>query len=105
MSVLAGYATFVAGVRVGLFVLAAAAAVVCVVDWAVRTRRLNPFNPVARFFRSRIDPLMVPVERAIVRAGGQPSTAPWWSFVAVVVAGILIIWLLGMIGGLASQLI
>ena len=38
-------------------------AVICLIDWLVRTRRINPFNPVARFFRSSVDPLLAPVER------------------------------------------
>src|SRR5678815_4891062 len=57
MSVLAGDDSFVGIVRIGLFYLAAATAAVCVVDWAVRTRRINPFGGIARFFRARVDPL------------------------------------------------
>jgi YggT family protein len=90
-------------VKLGLFYLAASTAVVCVVDWAVRTRRINPFSGVARFFRARIDPLMLPVERRIVRGGGLPSSAPWWTLVTVVVGGILLITLLGFVGGLLRQ--
>jgi YggT family protein len=68
---------------------------ICIVDWAVRTRRINPFNSVARFFRSTIDPFIAPVERRVVRAGGSPSAAPWWALVVAVVAAILLITLLG----------
>jgi YggT family protein len=64
-------------------------AVVCGVDWLVRTRRVNPFNPVARFFRQSVEPLMAPVERRIVRAGGVPSNAPWWALGLVVIGGIV----------------
>jgi len=103
MSVLAGYAVVVAVVRIALLCLALAAAVACVVDWAVRTRRLSPFGVVGRFFRGRVDPLMVPVERMVVRAGGRPSTAPWWTLVAVVVGGILLITLLGFAGSVLAQ--
>lgn len=70
----------------GLFVLLA---VVCGVDWLVRTRRVNPFNPVARFFRQSVEPLMAPVERRIVKAGGVPSSAPWWTLGLVVIGGII----------------
>lgn len=69
--------------------IGAALAVVCTVDWLVRTRRLNPFGAVARFFRQSVEPLMAPVERQIVRAGGVPSTAPWWALGAAVVGGIV----------------
>jgi YggT family protein len=65
--------------------------IVCVVDWAVRTRRINPFNSVARYFRSSIDPLIAPVERKVVRAGGTPASAPLWTLAAVVIGGIIII--------------
>jgi len=79
------------GVRWALLVLATALFVVFGVDWLVRTRRINPFGPSARFVRKSVDPLLAPVERRVVRAGGLPSSAPWWALVAVVVGGILLI--------------
>lgn len=100
---LTGYALFVAIVRQALFWLALGVALIALVDWLVRTRRLNPFGPVARFFRRAIDPLMAPVERRVVRAGGLPSSAPWWSLVFVVVAGILLVALLDFLGGFATE--
>lgn len=77
--------------RPALFVVAVVFGVVAVVDWAVRTRRLNPFGGIARFFRRSVDPLMVPIERRVVRAGGRPSSAPLWALVAVVVGGLLLL--------------
>jgi YggT family protein len=68
---------------------------ICIVDWAVRTRRINPFNPIARFFRSTIDPFIAPVERRVVRAGGSPTAAPWWALVIAVIGAILLISILG----------
>jgi YggT family protein len=82
------------GLRYALFGAAAIAAVVAAVDWAVRTRRLNPFGATARFFRRTVDPLMVPIERRVVRAGGKPSSAPLWTLGVVVVGGLLLIALL-----------
>jgi YggT family protein len=79
-------------------------AVVAVADWLVRTRRINPFGPIARFFRERIDPLLEPVERRVVRAGGLPASAPWWALVAVIVFGIVFLALLDFIGGLIADL-
>jgi YggT family protein len=76
------------------FVLAAILAIVALLDWAVRTRRISPFNPIARFFRSSVDPLITPVERRVVRAGGLPANAPWWALAGVVLAGIVTISLL-----------
>jgi YggT family protein len=79
------------GLRFVLFAVAVAAAVVAAIDWAVRTRRINPFGGVARFFRRTVDPLMVPIERRVVRAGGRPSSAPLWALGVVVVGGLLLI--------------
>lgn len=91
------YDTLLGVLRVALFAVAALLAVVCAVDWAVRTRRISPFGPVARFFRANVDPLIAPVERRVVRAGGLPTAAPWWALVAVVVGGILLLSLLSFV--------
>jgi YggT family protein len=90
------------GLRYALFVTAVVVGIVAAVDWAVRTRRLNPFGPVARFFRRTIDPLMVPVERRVVRAGGKPSSAPLWTLGGVVVGGLVLIALLDFLTGQLS---
>jgi len=100
--VLDGYRIFVVVVKNVLFWLAVVAGVIALVDWAVRTRKLNPFGPIARFFRRFVDPLMLPVEHRVVRAGGQPSSAPWWTLVFVVVGGLLLLWLLDFINGLIA---
>lgn len=102
---LVGYSAFVGITRSVLLYLALAVAAICAFDWAVRTRRINPFNRVARFFRGRIEPLMHPVERVVVRAGGVPSSAPWWTLAAVVVGGILLISLLQLAGEVLSQIV
>lgn len=76
------------------FVLAAAAgifAVFCIIDWMVRTKRVNLFGPLARFSRSRIDPVLEPIERKVLRAGGNPASAPLWALAVVVIGGILLI--------------
>ncbi len=64
---------------------------ICVIDWAVRTRKINPFNALARFCRSTVDPFIAPIERRVVRAGGTPASAPLWALAAVVVGGILLL--------------
>jgi YggT family protein len=76
------------GVLLGIGIVAALAAALA---WAVRTRRLAPFGAGARFSRRWIDPMLRPVERVIVRAGGHPASAPWWGLVAVAVAGALLL--------------
>lgn len=72
----------------GLAVVTGAGAVA---SWAGRTRRIQPFSPVARLTRKHVDPLLVPVERRVVKAGGQPANAPWWALAVVVVGGLLLI--------------
>lgn len=83
--------TAVGVLRLVLFALAVVLFVLFAVDWLVRTRRINPFGPVARFFRRTVDPAILPIERRVVLAGGTPYSAPWWALVAVVIGGILLI--------------
>lgn len=83
--------------RVVILGLAFAFALFCILDWLVRTRRLNLFGATARFTRTRIDPFLAPIERRVVSAGGNPASAPLWALAAVVIGGILIITLLDFI--------
>jgi YggT family protein len=89
--------------RIGLLSAALIMAAIAVVDWMVRTRRINPFSPVARFFRLRIDPLLEPVERRVIRAGGLPQNAPWWTLAAIVIIGIVLLALLDFVAGLVAD--
>jgi YggT family protein len=89
--------------RKAFFIAAALLFVVFLVDWLVRTRRINPFNPVARFFRRSVEPVIQPIERQVVRRGRLPSEAPWWALVVVVVGGILILVLLQAMVGYVAQ--
>lgn len=98
-SLLAALDAFLRVLRPVLFALAVVLALVCFVDWLVRTRRLNPFGGVARFFRASISPLMEPVERRVVRSGGLPSSAPWWTLAGVVLGGIVVLSLMGFLRG------
>ena len=82
--------TIVFGVSVAVAVLAA-------VSWAVRTRRISPFSGVGRVVRGRVDPLFTPMERRLVRAGGLPTNAPWWTLAAVIVGGLLLLYILGFV--------
>ena len=99
-----GYVALVMLLKRALFWAAAVAAVVALLDWMARTRRINPFGPVAQFLRQYVDPLMRPVERRVVRAGGQPSSAPWWTLVFVVVGGLVLVTALEFLAGLMAQL-
>ena len=84
-------------VRIVILALAVVFALICILDWLVRTRRLNLFGATARFTRTKIDPLLAPIERRVVSAGGNPVSAPLWALAAVVIGGILLISLLDFI--------
>lgn len=84
-------------VRVVILALAVVFALVCILDWLVRTRRLNVFGSTARFTRTRVDPLLAPIERRVVSAGGNPASAPLWALAVVVIGGILVISMLDFI--------
>lgn len=60
-------------------------------SWLVRTRRLSPFGPVGRTLRQLTDPLMRPVERRVVRVGGNPVQAGWWLVIGTAILGILVV--------------
>jgi len=78
---------------------------VAVVDWAVRTRRINPFNGVARFMRTHVDPRLAGVERQVARVGSHPSSTPWWALVAYVVLAALLLAALDMVSTLLREAI
>jgi YggT family protein len=80
--------------RLALLAAGIVLAVVAALDWAARTRRLNPFGGIARFMRARVDPRLAGVERQVMRMGGQLSATPWWALLAYVVLAALAIALL-----------
>jgi YggT family protein len=69
------------------------AAVVAATHWAVRSRKLEPFARWPRLVRRTSDPVLLPLERRVVRLGGNPQDAPFWLLGAVVVGGLLLLWL------------
>lgn len=83
--------------RTALLSIAVVFAAICLLDWAVRTRKISPFNAIARFCRSTVDPIISPIERRVVRAGGTPASAPLWALAAVVIGGILLLTLIDVI--------
>src|SRR2546423_12986403 len=88
---LSGADAVIAILRTLLLSIAVVFGVICVLDWAVRTRKISPFNAIARFCRSTVDPIIAPIERRVVRAGGSPASAALWALVAGVVGGILLL--------------
>ncbi len=71
------------------------ALVVAGTHWAVRRRSLNAFGGWPRFVRRISDPVLQPVERRLLRSGGNPQDAPLWLLGLVVLAGLLILWAIG----------
>lgn len=76
----------------GFVVLAALAALG---SWLVRTRRVSPFGVLGRTLRAVTDPVLRPVERRLVRMGGNPAHAGGWLIVITAIAGIILLSLLG----------
>jgi YggT family protein len=76
---------------------------VAAADWAVRTRRLNPFGGVARFMRAQVDPRLGGVERQVLRAGGRATATPWWAFVLYIVLAAVALSALGMLAALVQE--
>ena len=77
--------------------------VIAAADWAVRTRRLNPFGGVARFMRAQVDPRLGGVERQVMRAGGRASATPWWALVLYAVVALFTLSALGMLASLVRE--
>lgn len=94
-----GFDSALGVVRLVVAAIACFFAAFCVIDWLVRTRKVNVFGALARFSRSNIDPILEPVERRVVKAGGNPVNAPLWALAAVVIGGILLISVLDFIRG------
>ncbi|MFZ5623069.1 MAG: YggT family protein [Gemmatimonadota bacterium] len=76
------------------------AGVVALTHWAVRHRTLQPFGAWPRLVRRISDPVLRPLEQRLLRAGGNPQSAPLWLLAASVVFGLVLIalvrWLIGM---------
>lgn len=94
------------GVRLlvaGAFVLSL---IVALTHWAVRAKKLEPFGAWPRFVRGWSDPLLKPIERRLVRGGGNPQSAPSWLLGLAVLVGLALIslvrWILGFILGIIA---
>jgi len=96
---LAGWIQFGARVLAGSACLLAL--LVAFTHWAVRAKHLGAFGAWPRFVRGWSDPLLRPIERRIVRSGGNPQDAAFWLVGIAVVAGLALIavvqWLIGFV--------
>ena len=77
------------------------ASAVGLTHWAVRSRHLNPFGAWPRFVRRLSDPVLLPLERRVIRAGGSPQDAPLWLVGIVIAGGLLLLSLVHWLAGLA----
>ena len=76
-------------VRYAVFGLVALSALFALAAMAVQRRTLNPFGRPARLIRDLTDPFLKPIERRVLRSGGNPQSAPWWLVGIALVIGIL----------------
>ncbi|HEY3220021.1 MAG TPA: YggT family protein [Gemmatimonadales bacterium] len=82
---------FQAVLRYSVFGLVVLAALVALGSWLVRTRRVSPFGILGRALRTTTDPIMRPVEKRLVRMGGNPVHAGGWLVVLTAVGGIVLL--------------
>lgn len=87
--------------RYAVLAVAAAAVLGAFAAMAVQARTISPFGRTARAVRRCTDPLLAPIERRILRTGGNPQAAPWWLIGIAVAGGIVVIsvveWLVGQV--------
>jgi YggT family protein len=91
----------------GIVILALVyASIIALTHWAVRRRRLGPFGAWPRTVRRLSDPVLLPLERRVVRFGGSPQDAPLWLLGIVILGGLLLLsltnWLHGMAGTVSA---
>lgn len=76
------------------------ASLVALTHWAVRSRRISPFGAWPRLMRRVSEPILLPLERRVIRAGGSPQNAPLWLLGLVIAGGLILLsltdWLIGM---------
>ena len=98
------FAALILASRVVVIIALAYASAVALTHWAVRSRRITPFGAWPRFMRRASDPVLLPLERRIVRSGGSPQDAPLWLVGIVIVGGLLLVSLVQWLAGFAVSL-
>src|SRR6266540_1644455 len=81
--------------RYAVFGLVVLAAIVALGSWLVRSRKVSNFGVLGRTLRSVTDPIVRPVERRLVRMGGNPIHAGGWLVVITAVGGIVFLAVVG----------
>lgn len=94
-------------VRGVVFVLFVLAAIIAGTHWAVRNKHLQPFGALPRGVRRLGDPLLKPLERRVLKSGGNPVNTPYYLFWLTLLGGLAVIglteWLIGMVYSLAAS--
>ncbi len=93
-------------VRYTVFGLVALAALAALAAVLVQRRVLNPFGRPARTLRDLTDPVLKPIERRVLRSGGNPQSAPLWLVGGALALGIVAItaaeWIAGEVTTVAN---
>jgi YggT family protein len=80
------------------------ASAVGLTHWAIRRRHISPFGAWSRLIRRAGDPILLPLERRVIRGGGSPQDAPLWLVGIVVLGGLLLLTLIHWLAGVAVSL-
>jgi YggT family protein len=99
------FATLDLAARTLVVIALAYASAVALTHWAVRSRKITPFGRWPRLMRRASDPVLLPLERRVIRAGGSPQDAPLWLIGIVIAGGLLLLSLIHWLAGLASTLV
>ncbi len=71
-----------------------AACAVGLTHWLVRTGKITPFGAWARFVRRISDPVLQPIERRLLRSGGNPQDAAWVLVLVALVGALVLVYLM-----------
>lgn len=99
------FAALILASRAVVIIALSYASAVALTHWAVRSHRITPFGAWPRFMRRVSDPVLLPLERRIVRSGGGPQDAPLWLVGIVIVGGLLLLSLVQWLAGFATTLV
>ncbi len=81
-----------------------AAVLVAVTHWAVRTGKIAPFGGWATMVRRFSDPVVNPIEKRVLRMGGNPQDAPIWLVGGVTIMGLILLAAVDWIAGVVTSL-
>ncbi len=93
------------GLRIAIAAAFLFTLIVAVTHWLVRERKLAAFGVWARTVRRVSDPVLQPIERRLVRSGGNPQQAPVWLAGLTLILGLVALWLFRWIVGTFVSLV